>query len=116
MLNRRFILAAMAATLMLPGCDRLNRSEAFRSTLEQAEALHMRSQRLIGGNEALAREFAEREMSPVFRANGNTAVADSDYRRHAATGFANWALQVGGLVERPLALPLRHRRVVPRAR
>ncbi|MET0587982.1 MAG: molybdopterin-dependent oxidoreductase [Novosphingobium sp.] len=105
-LSRRRLIGIGATGLLLPGCDRLNRSEGFRSVLEQAEALHMRSQRLIGGNEALAREFSEADMSPVFRANGNTQVADSAYRSHAARGFADWALQVGGLVERPLSLPL----------
>lgn len=104
--SRRRLIGIGAAGLLLPGCDRLNRSDGFRSVLQQAEALHMRSQRLIGGNEALAREFSEREMSPVFRANGNIAVADSEYRRHAATGFAGWTLKVDGQVERPLSLPL----------
>ena len=105
-LSRRRLIGIGAAGLLLPGCDRLNRSESFRSVLGQAEALHMRSQRLIGGNEALVREFSEADMSPVFRANGNTQVADSAYRSHAVRGFADWALQVGGLVERPLSLPL----------
>jgi DMSO/TMAO reductase YedYZ molybdopterin-dependent catalytic subunit len=105
-LSRRRLIGIGAAGLLLPGCDRLSGSKGFDSMLREAEALHMRSQRLIGGNEALAREFAERDMSPLFRANGNTRVADSEYRRHADTGFAHWALQVGGLVERPLTLPL----------
>ena len=105
-LSRRRLIGMGAAGLLLPGCDRLNGSEGFRSVLQQAETLHMRSQRLIGGNEALAREYSEAEMSPVFRANGNVQVADSAYRRHAAAGFAEWRLAVDGLVERPLSLPL----------
>lgn len=105
-LSRRRLIGVGAAGLLLPGCDRLNDSEGFRSVLQQADTLHMRSQRLIGGAEALAREYSERDMSPVFRANGNVQVADSRWRRHAATGFADWRLTVDGLVERPLALPL----------
>ncbi len=108
-LTRRRLLAAGtlgAGSLILSGCDRLNDSPGFRSLLSQAEELHKRSQRLIGGREALAREFAASQMSPLFRANGNTAVADGEYQRHAASGFADWRLAVGGLVRRPLALPL----------
>lgn len=105
-LSRRRLIGIGAAGLLLPGCDRLNRSDGFRSVLAQAEVLHRRSQRLIGGREALAREFSEADVSPQFRPNGNARVTDSDYRRHAATGFAHWALKVDGLVERPLALPL----------
>lgn len=105
-ISRRQLIGIGTAGLLLPGCDRLNGSDGFRQVLQQAEVLHMRSQRLIGGNEALAREYSEREMSPVFRANGNTQVADSEYRRHAANGFADWRLTVDGLVERPLSLPV----------
>lgn len=107
-LTRRRLLGLGAASggLLLSGCDRLNESPGFRRVLQGAEALHRRSQRLIGGHEALAREFSEAEMSPSFRANGNVAVADSGWQKHAATRFADWALKVDGLVERPLALPL----------
>lgn len=105
-LSRRRLVCIGAGGLLLPGCDRLNGSDGFRHVLEQAEVLHMRSQRLLGGNEALAREYSEREMSPVFRANGNTHVAGREYRHHVTTGFADWRLAVDGLVERPQLLPL----------
>ncbi len=95
-----------ASGLLLAGCDRINASPTFRSLLASGEGLHKASQRLIGGNDALAREFAESEMSPVFRANGNVDPESAAYRRHAATQFAEWALIVDGLVKRPLALPL----------
>ncbi len=94
-----------AGGLLLAGCDRLSSSAGFRGLLEGAEDLHMGSQRLFGGN-ALAREFSESDMSPLFRANGNQEVADSAYRGHLTSQFANWALVVDGLVARPLALPL----------
>lgn len=97
--------AAGAGGLLLGGCDRLNGSETFRGVLQGAEALTMRSQRLLIGD-ALAREYTEAEMSPVFKANGNVRVADPAYRAHLAQGFAGWALRVDGLVRRPLALPL----------
>lgn len=106
--SRRGLLrigALGAGGLMLSGCDRLNRSEGFRALLAGAEDLHKGLQRL-GGEDALAREFSPADMSPVFRVNGNREVADSVYRRMLANHFADWALRVDGLVEKPLALPL----------
>jgi DMSO/TMAO reductase YedYZ molybdopterin-dependent catalytic subunit len=50
---------------------------------------------------ALAREYDEADLSPQFRANGSTDPEDEDYRRLAANDFADWRLEVGGLVERP---------------
>jgi DMSO/TMAO reductase YedYZ molybdopterin-dependent catalytic subunit len=94
-----------AGGLMLAGCDKLTTNAGFRGILQSAEGLHMGSQRLLGG-QALAREFAESDMSPMFRANGNRTVADSAYRQFLAGGFAGWTLGVTGLVERPLALSL----------
>jgi len=108
-ISRRRLLGAGAlgaGGLIVSGCDKLGGSTAFRSLLTGAEGLHMRSQRLLSGREGLAREFAEADMSPVFRANGNAEVADGAYRRHLAQGFAQWRLLVDGLVARPLALPL----------
>ena len=58
------------AGLLLGGCDRLNNSPTFRGVLRSAERLTMASQRLISARDALAREFSEADMSPVFRSNG----------------------------------------------
>ncbi len=112
--RRRLLRAGVlgAGGLALSGCDRLNEASGFRSLIESAEGLHMRSQRLLG-RDALAREFSESDMSPVFRANGNREVADSAYRRLLATGFAGWALKVDGLVEKPLSLPLSALQALP---
>ncbi|MBM3594908.1 MAG: molybdopterin-binding protein [Alphaproteobacteria bacterium] len=101
-----------AGGLLLSGCDSLNSSAGFRGILQAAEGLHMGSQRLLGG-QTLAREFPESAMSPMFRANGNREVADSDYRSHLTSGFATWTLRVDGLVVRPLALPLAVLRALP---
>jgi len=105
-ISRRRLIAAGAGGLLLSGCDRLGRQPGFRALLEGAGERHLDAQRLLSGRQGLAREFGEDEMSPLFRMNGNRTAADSDYRRHLADGFANWRLQVDGLVRRPLALPL----------
>ena len=115
LVSRRGLIRAGAlgaGGLLLAGCDRLNSSAGFRGVLESAQGLHMRSQRLFGG-EALAREYAESAMSPVFRANGNREVADSAYRHMLERGFADWTLRVDGLVARPLALPLAALQAMP---
>ncbi|MFM5885987.1 MAG: molybdopterin-dependent oxidoreductase [Novosphingobium sp.] len=104
--------AAGAGGLLLSGCDRLNSSAAFRDGLGGATELTMRSQRLLMGD-ALAREFSEADMSPVFKANGSLGVADPVYRQHFDQGFAQWALQVDGLVKQRLALPLSALKALP---
>ncbi|PKB14811.1 DMSO/TMAO reductase YedYZ molybdopterin-dependent catalytic subunit [Novosphingobium kunmingense] len=107
-LSRRRLLGLAAAGtggLLLGGCDQLNRSPGFRSLLEGAEGLTMRSQRLLMGD-ALAREYGAADISPAFKANGSLGVTDAAYRAHLAQGFAGWALRVDGLVRQPLLLPL----------
>jgi DMSO/TMAO reductase YedYZ molybdopterin-dependent catalytic subunit len=106
-------LIGIGGGLMLAGCDKLNQSPGFRSLLDSAQALHRRSQRLIGGHEPLAREFSEADLSPVFRANGNSNVADVGYQQQVIDGFAGWALTVDGLVRRPLGLPLSALQALP---
>jgi DMSO/TMAO reductase YedYZ molybdopterin-dependent catalytic subunit len=108
LITRRRLLevGALGSGLVLAGCDKLDQSPGFRSVLESAETLHRRAQRIVGGHEPLAREFSEREMSPVFRTNGSRNVADIGYQMHVQQGFAQWALVIDGLVQKPLALPL----------
>jgi DMSO/TMAO reductase YedYZ molybdopterin-dependent catalytic subunit len=112
--RRRLLGAAALGTggLLLSGCDRLNANPGMRSLLQSSETLTMTSQRLLIGD-SLAKEFAEADMSPVFKANGSIAVPKPDYRRHLGSGFAAWALTVNGLVKTPLTLPLSALRAMP---
>ena len=106
--SRRKLIGAGAAGvggLLLGGCDRLNQTASFRDKLIGAEDLTMRAQRLLMGD-ALAREFSEADMSPVFRANGSTSVADGAYRQALVNGFSAFTLRVDGLVRQALDLPL----------
>jgi DMSO/TMAO reductase YedYZ molybdopterin-dependent catalytic subunit len=111
-LRRRRLLAG-AALLGLSGCDRLSASPEFRSWLERAETLDRWLQRRLMGANALAREYAESDISPSFRANGSTEPDDPDYRALAKDGFAGWALQVDGLVERPGSFSLAQLSAMP---
>lgn len=108
LLTRRRFLAGLSvsAPALLAGCDRLGASSGFRhSFLTWGEWLNYRAHRLLFAN-SFAPEFTEEEMSPVFRTNGNTMVGDPVYRRHLAEGFANWRLEVGGMVAKPMRLSL----------
>lgn len=113
--SRRRLLGAGAlgaGSLILSGCDKLNANPGFRSGLIGAEGLTMRAQRLVMGD-ALAREYSESEMSPLFRVNGSSSVADPAYRAQLAKGFADWVLVVDGLVRQPLRLPLAALQAMP---
>jgi DMSO/TMAO reductase YedYZ molybdopterin-dependent catalytic subunit len=113
MIGRRRFIAAGASGLLLGGCDRLNRSAHFRGVLRSAEKLTMGAQRIVSPRDALAREYGEADMSPIFRSNGTAMPNTSDYARHLAENFANWRLAVDGLVARPLSIPLGTLRTIP---
>src|ERR1700758_4322538 len=63
------------------------------NVLSIGEWLNYRAQRLIVGN-ALAQEFAESDMSPMFRTNGNIDPGTAEYEKLAAGQFADWRLQI----------------------
>ena len=115
-LTRRQMLlrgSSVLGGLLLAGCDRLTNAPSFRRVLEGAEGLTYRSQRLLLGSGALAREFRESDLSPVFRSNG-TSFPDTDlYQRLLEKEFADWRLAVGGLVAKPLNLSLSALRAMP---
>ena len=115
MISRRAFVASAASVggLALSGCDRLHRSTTFRDLLRSAEGLTMKAQRLIVDRNALAREYGEADMSPIFRSNGTRIPDTPDYARHVSEAFANWRLSVDGLVRQPLSLPLPAIRSMP---
>ncbi|GAA4010205.1 molybdopterin-binding protein [Sphingomonas swuensis] len=112
MLTRRGLMVGGGA-LLLGGCDRLNQSAGFRELLRSSEGLTMRAQRLIMNRNALAREFSEADMSPVFRSNGTAMPDTPDYARLLAERFESYRLRVDGLVARPLSLSLGQLRSLP---
>jgi len=113
MIDRRRFIAVGASGILLGGCDRLNNSQSFRGVLRSAEKLTMASQRLISPREALASEYSEADMSPIFRSNGTRMPGGDDYAQHIAEEFANWRLTMDGLVARPLSIPLKTLRSIP---
>jgi len=60
----------------------------------------------VNGRAALAHEFRGDQRSPRFRVNGTQSPNTPDYNALANTRFADWRLQVDGLVAQPLSLSL----------
>ena len=113
--SRRRLITGVGASgvgLLLSGCDRFNRSPAFRSILSLGEDANYHAQRVLG-RKAMAMEFSARDLSPYFRPNGTTMPASLEYQSHLASGFADWRLRVDGLVSRPLDLSLDALRSLP---
>jgi DMSO/TMAO reductase YedYZ molybdopterin-dependent catalytic subunit len=114
--RRRFLVrsAALAGTLLVGGCgDEMSSNDRVQRTLGRAEGLNRRLQRFLAGRNALAREYTMADLSPAFRANGSTRPTDPGYFVHALGQFANWRLEVGGLVRRPMRLSLAELRLLP---
>ena len=111
-MKRRSVVAGLAA-MATAGCTRIAQTETFGSLVEGAEKLHRGAHRLLGGRQAMAREYAPADVSPFFRGNGNVDIDTDAYRAHLAAGFADWRLEVRGLVERPLSLSLDAIRALP---
>ncbi|WP_406871690.1 molybdopterin-binding protein [Aminobacter sp. P9b] len=108
--RRRFLTAASLGIsgAALSGCDAFDflqdRDNGVRNVLEGANGLTYRAQRLIAGRASLAQEFSEADIRQPQRPNGVTAPNDDVYKGLLSNQFADWRLDVVGLVERPLSL------------
>jgi DMSO/TMAO reductase YedYZ molybdopterin-dependent catalytic subunit len=114
--SRRLFLtggAAAAGGLLLSGCDQLSQSPGFRKVLYTGEDMTMLVQRALLSPSSMAKEFPGSALSADFKANGSTDPDDATYRTFAAGGFADWKLEVGGLVERPASYSLADLRAMP---
>ena len=120
-LNRRRLLglgAAGASSLILAGCDQFDflgqRDNQVRDFLERANELTYAAQRALVPQQALAREFSASEIRQGQRPNGSTDPRDvAEYARLVETGFADYRLNITGLVERPVSFSLDELRNMP---
>ena len=115
-IDRRTLLRASSAAtvgLMLSSCEKLTQSQDVSDFLDHGETLTRRVQGLFSGRDVLAREYPKSAISPDFRANGTTQPDSEDYQAHVANSFADWRLEIGGLVQRPLSLSLADLRAAP---
>ena len=116
LLSRRSILRGVAAGGLLPlaGCSLDSRSAGVMSVLDKAETLTEAAQRaLLAPRLALAPEYPPGAISREFKPNGSIDPDDPDYVALKENGFADWRLEVGGLVERPMKLWLADLRALP---
>ena len=114
--NRRQWLTGTGVSvgaLWLSACDKLTNNPRFTAGLQRAEGLTQRVQRAITDRKALAREFAASDISSDFKANGTLRPPDEPYQALLAGNFADYRLEVDGLVETPLALTLAEVRAQP---
>jgi DMSO/TMAO reductase YedYZ molybdopterin-dependent catalytic subunit len=113
--RRRFLerMALASAAVVLSGCDKLADSKGFKSLLAAADRPTDAALHALTSETALAQEFTEADISPVFKANGSVNPKTPEYLAMLANGFADWRLRVGGLVKQPLALSLDELRALP---
>ena len=105
--------AAAAGATLLGGCDAISRNETAVGVLKSAETLTRTVQKAIVPRAAMAQEFPASLVPPVFRANGTLSPSDRDYRALAVAGFADYALEVRGLVAAPRRYTLAELRALP---
>lgn len=111
-MKRRALLAGLGA-MFVGACSKIADSAAGSSLLAAAEDWHRKAHRALSNRTALVREYEKADISPVFRGNGSLTVDTDAYRQHVAEGFANWRLEVGGMVENPMSLSLDQLRAFP---
>jgi DMSO/TMAO reductase YedYZ molybdopterin-dependent catalytic subunit len=112
--RRRFLRSALVAAgaPLLSACQRLSESAWFPQVLASGETLSRNVSQWIG-RKAMAQEFPPADLSPTFRSNG-TAFPDTDaYRALVDAKFAPYALDVGGLVEKPRSYSLAGLQALP---
>ena len=113
--RRRFLarLAASLGALGVAGCDRLSQSDWFPKLLGSVEPLNQAAAKLVTGRKAMAQEFTAADLSPAFRSNGTAEPDNAQYTALAANHFADYALDVGGLVAKPRRFTLAELRALP---
>jgi DMSO/TMAO reductase YedYZ molybdopterin-dependent catalytic subunit len=106
--RRNFLRQVWAAggAALLAGCDAASRSSWLPKILNVGERASRGAQRLTSSRRSMAQEFSAADLSPQFRSNGTANPDDREYQALAANHFADWSLQVDGLVRQPLQITL----------
>jgi DMSO/TMAO reductase YedYZ molybdopterin-dependent catalytic subunit len=119
-LNRRTFLRSsglLVAAAPLAGCDLIDNTIATRGPvtdfMQGINALTYRTQRFLIGADSLATEFAATEIRQGSRANGTTDPQTPDYLALSANFFADYRLEVGGLVDKPKSYSLSELQAMP---
>ena len=115
-ITRRSLITRLLSgisVMTLSGCEKLSETDWFPKVLGLGEKATYKVQRLVLSRKAMSQEFAETDLSPHFRSNGTSIPNNPAYREMAAKGFADYRLEVGGLVERPMTFSLADIRKLP---
>ena len=113
--RRRWLRGLLGVgTVVLAGCDSAVQNERVDGVLRSAERLTLASQRLILDHQPLAREYGARDLSPYFRPNGTSMPDTPEYAALLQNKFADYRLQVDGLVQRKQSLSLAQLRAMRR--
>ncbi|HVO92905.1 MAG TPA: molybdopterin-binding protein [Terriglobales bacterium] len=119
-ISRRNLLVRAAqgiGLLAMSGCekvfDSLSQNSTVQTILEAAEQGNRRVQRVLTGEDKLAQEFSEKDISPKFRSNGNPPPITMEYAEDARNQWAKWRLEIGGLVKQPGQFSLTDLRAMP---
>jgi len=113
--RRRFLGRAVgtAGALWLSGCNKLSQTEWFPKVLSVGESASMAAAHLVTSRKSMAQEFSESDRSPQFRSNGTADPNSPAYRALAANGFAEYRLEIGGLVDKPSSFSMAELRAMP---
>ena len=115
-ITRRGLMARLlagAGVLALSSCDKLSQTTWFPKVLGLGEEASYKIQRLVVPRKAMAQEFPATDLSPQFRSNGTALPNNRAYKALVATGFIDYRLVIGGLVESPMSLSLAEIRQFP---
>jgi DMSO/TMAO reductase YedYZ molybdopterin-dependent catalytic subunit len=115
LITRRALVAGatIGAGALMTGCDKIVQNGTARKILFMGEDMNRGLQRALSNRAALAPEFTQSQMSPIFRSNGTRDPGTADYTAMVANNFADYRLKVGGLVDRPLSVTLPQLRQMP---
>ena len=111
-IGRRGVLSGMGL-LFLGACSKVADTKIGGSMLDSAEKWHRKIHRSLSDRMALAREYTKADISPNFRGNGSRTVDTPEYAAAIEAGFADWRLEVRGLVDNPMSLSLDNIRRLP---
>ncbi|GMN14361.1 molybdopterin-dependent oxidoreductase [Altererythrobacter sp. MTPC7] len=111
-MKRRSVIVGIGAAFVA-GCQKIGETGPGKALLEAAPNWHKGIHDALGGRTALAPEYGPEDISPFFRGNGSTDPQNGDYQDQAAAGFADWRIEVRGLVDNPLSLSMDNLRALP---
>src|SRR6187549_1633919 len=106
------LTSGATSVLLLPGCEKLSRTEWFPKILAAGESVNQAVHKTFV-RKAMAQEFTVADLSPSFRSNGTDVPDNPAYAALAQNQFAVWQLKVDGLVEKPREFSLAQLRELP---